>query len=101
MRTATARAYRSNFTGRFMPFPVMRQTAPRRTTRFLSGLPCCFPSVPLVSRRMNTSPFTESCLPASIIRDYNITKKEWVLNGATIFYGSATELRATLDYDFS
>lgn len=34
------------------------------------------------------------------IRDYNITKKEWVLNGATVFYGSATELRATLDYDF-
>ena len=26
------------------------------------------------------------------IRDYNITKKEWVLNGATVLYGSATEL---------
>ena len=38
---------------------------------------------------------------AGRIRDYNITKKEWVLNGATILYGSATELRATLDYDFS
>lgn len=38
---------------------------------------------------------------AGRIRDYNITKKEWVLNGATVFYGSATELRATLDYDFS
>ena len=35
------------------------------------------------------------------IRDYNITKKEWVLDGATVLYGSATELRATLDYDFS
>lgn len=35
------------------------------------------------------------------IRDYNITKKEWVLNGATVLYGSATELQATLDYDFS
>ncbi len=34
-------------------------------------------------------------------RDYNITKREWVLNGATVLYGSATELRATLDYDFS
>ncbi|MCI9068401.1 MAG: cell filamentation protein [Lachnospiraceae bacterium] len=34
-------------------------------------------------------------------RDYNITKKEWVLDGATVLYGSATELRATLDYDFS
>ena len=28
-------------------------------------------------------------------------KKEWVLNGATILYGSASELRATLDYDFA
>lgn len=35
------------------------------------------------------------------IRDYNITKKEWVLDGATVLYGSATELRATLEYDFS
>lgn len=40
-------------------------------------------------------------LHAGSIRDYNITKKEWVLNGATMLYGSATELRATLDYDFS
>ena len=38
---------------------------------------------------------------AGRIRDYNITKKEWVLDGATVFYGSATELRATLEYDFS
>lgn len=38
---------------------------------------------------------------AGRIRDYNITKKEWVLNGATVLYGSATELRAALDYDFS
>lgn len=35
------------------------------------------------------------------LRDYNITKKEWVLNGATVLYGSASELRATLDYDFA
>lgn len=38
---------------------------------------------------------------AGRIRDYNITKKEWVLDGATVLYGSATELRATLDYDVS
>lgn len=38
---------------------------------------------------------------AGRIRDYNITKKEWVLDGATVLYGNATELRATLDYDFS
>ena len=38
---------------------------------------------------------------AGKIRDYNITKKEWVLDGETIMYGSASELRATLEYDFS
>ena len=37
---------------------------------------------------------------AGKIRDYNITKKEWVLNGATVIYGSASELRKTLEYDF-
>ena len=38
---------------------------------------------------------------AGKIRDYNITKKEWVLDGATVMYGSASELMATLEYDFS
>ena len=38
---------------------------------------------------------------AGKIRDYNITKKEWVLDGATVLYGSASELKATLEYDFA
>ena len=38
---------------------------------------------------------------AGKIRNYNITKKEWVLDGETVIYGSASELRATLEYDFS
>ena len=38
---------------------------------------------------------------AGKIRDYNITKKEWVLDGETVMYGSASELRATLEYDFA
>ena len=38
---------------------------------------------------------------AGQLRDYNITKKEWVLDGGSVIYGSATELEATLDYDFS
>ena len=38
---------------------------------------------------------------AGKLRDYNITKKEWVLDGVTVMYGSASELRATLEYDFS
>ena len=37
---------------------------------------------------------------AGKIRDYNITKLEWVLNGETILYGSAESLKATLEYDF-
>lgn len=38
---------------------------------------------------------------AGRIRDYNITKNEWVLDGDTVLYGGATELRATLEYDLS
>lgn len=45
--------------------------------------------------------FTGIYSHAGRIRDYNITKKEGVLNGATVMYGSASELRATLEYDFS
>lgn len=37
---------------------------------------------------------------AGKIRDYDITKNEWVLGGDTVTYGSAMDLRATLDYDF-
>jgi len=36
---------------------------------------------------------------AGTIRDYNITKQEWVLNGDTVTYGGAAELRETLEYD--
>ena len=45
--------------------------------------------------------FTGIYSHAGKIRDYNITKKEWVLNGATVLYGSASELQATLEYDFA
>ncbi|MDR2467267.1 MAG: Fic family protein [Prevotellaceae bacterium] len=34
------------------------------------------------------------------IRDYNITKSEWALNGKTVLYANAPEISATLDYDF-
>lgn len=34
-------------------------------------------------------------------RTYNITKKEWVLNGNTVFYASFDSIRDTLDYDFN
>ena len=37
---------------------------------------------------------------AGMIRPYNITKKEWVLHGKTVFYASADSINATLEYDF-
>ena len=38
---------------------------------------------------------------AGKLRDYNITKKEWVLDGDTVSFGSATDLKDTLEYDFA
>ena len=37
---------------------------------------------------------------AGKIRDYDITKREWVLNGDTVMYGAAYELKDALNYDF-
>ena len=36
---------------------------------------------------------------AGHIRDYNITKNEWVLGGKTVYYASADTICGTLDYD--
>lgn len=38
---------------------------------------------------------------AGKVRDYNISKKEWVLNGDTVAYGNAADLIEILEYDFS
>lgn len=38
---------------------------------------------------------------AGQIRDYNITKTEWVLDGETVQYVSASSITETLDYDFA
>jgi len=38
---------------------------------------------------------------AGIIRDSNISKDEWVLNGDTVYYASADNIKETLDYDFT
>ena len=43
--------------------------------------------------------FTDVYPHAGSIRDYNITKKEWILDGDTVTYGSVSELGATLLYD--
>ena len=37
---------------------------------------------------------------AGVYRDYNITKKEWVLNGDTVTYASFQSIKETLEYDF-
>lgn len=37
---------------------------------------------------------------AGKFRDYNITKKEWVLNGDTVLYANADLINETLRYDF-
>ena len=36
---------------------------------------------------------------AGQIRDYNITKKEWVLRGDTVLYVSAPDIRKAIEYD--
>lgn len=38
---------------------------------------------------------------AGRIRDYNITKKEWVLDGGTVIYAGAGLIMDTLEYDIS
>lgn len=34
-------------------------------------------------------------------RDYDITKREWILNGETVLYASSSMIAKTLDYDFT
>jgi len=44
--------------------------------------------------------FTGIYKHAGKIRDYNITKDEWVLNNETVLYAGADGIYATLEYDF-
>lgn len=37
---------------------------------------------------------------AGKFRDYDFTKKEWVLDGASVIFGPASDLRRTVQYDF-
>ena len=38
---------------------------------------------------------------AGQIRKYNISKKEWILNGETVIYADFNSIKETLDYDFA
>ena len=38
---------------------------------------------------------------AGKIRNYNIKKEEWVLSGKSVIYGTASELKTTLEYDIT
>ena len=38
---------------------------------------------------------------AGQVRDYNISKKEWVLDGASVLYSDSYMIRQTLEYDFA
>ena len=49
-----------------------------------------------IHRRLFTGVFKT----AGQYRTYNISKKEWVLNGKTVFYAAFDSIRDTLDYDF-
>lgn len=49
-----------------------------------------------IHRRLFTGIFKE----AGLIRTYNFTKKEWVLDGDTVLYSSFDMISQTLEYDF-
>ena len=45
--------------------------------------------------------FTDVFKSAGQFRTYNISKKEWVLNGKSVFYAAFDSIRETIDYDFA
>ena len=69
-----------------------------RITEILSEKSFSFSPTELLSihKRLFTGIFEK----AGIFRDYNFTKKEWVLNDDTVIYSSYETIKDTLDYDF-
>lgn len=45
--------------------------------------------------------FNEIYSEAGKLRDYNITKKEWVLDGDSVYYSDARELKSALEFDLN
>lgn len=52
-----------------------------------------------IHKRLFTGVFCR--VKAGHFRDYNISKREWVLDGESVLYANADMIRQTLDYDFS
>lgn len=71
-----------------------------RITELLSEKSFSFTSSQLLSihERLFKGVFYK--VKAGKFRDYNITKKEWVLNGDTVLYANADLIKETLNYDF-
>jgi fido (protein-threonine AMPylation protein) len=59
-----------------------------------------FSFTPLEYINIHRKLFTGMYKFAGKIRNYNITKNEWVLNGKTVLYADAEIISATLEYDF-
>lgn len=55
---------------------------------------------PVELQRIHRRLFTGVFAHAGQLRSYNITKKEWVLNGNTVTYASYDSIQDTLNYDF-
>ena len=69
-----------------------------RITEILSGDTFSFSPVEYVS--IHGRLFSGIYKFAGKIRDYNISKSEWVLKGKSVFYADADTLKETLEYDF-
>ena len=70
-----------------------------RITEILSN--STFSFSPLEYIEIHRRLFTGIYKFAGKIRDYNITKNEWVLKGHTVLYSDYNLIRQTLDYDFT
>ena len=60
-----------------------------------------FSFTPAEYQRIHRKLFTGIFKFAGKYRDYNISKKEWVLDGASVLYNPFENLKETLDYDFA
>ena len=56
---------------------------------------------PIELKNIHKRLFADIFNHAGKYRDYNITKKEWVLNGETVLYASYNSIAETLSYDFT